>query len=169
MRKALALAVLGMFALMCVAVPTQAAPASERGALHAELDIRLTIPPGHWWGNLTGDITGMGIYGGLPGAWQSGHILHFYEIFRICFGKITTPEECYNPVSYIEGYEEGVYYVDYKASGEHHFQARGWVTAASPDHADMIGWKYLENGFTTGFPLPLYGIGPTKVVLAPAN
>lgn len=176
MKKALALAIVGMFALVYLAMPAQAAPSAKPGALHAEIDIVWTDPPAAWWGSMTGDINGMSIYPPNPDHpnWVSGHaethiLIHFHELFTICVGEVAKPDGCQQPTSYITGYEEGVYVLNPPAM-EYHFQAHGWVTGASADYAYMIGWKYLENGAVIADPLnPNVGHGFAKVLIAPAD
>lgn len=180
MRKALALAIVAAFALTYLAVPAQAAHSDKTGALHAELDIVWTDPPAAWWGSITGDVNGMAIFPPDPERenWLSGphsdhaaayFVVHYHEVFTICFGEVARPDGCQQPTSYITGHEEGVYVIT--PYQDNHFQSRGWVTGASPDYAYMIGWKYLENGWVIAADPtdPNFGHGLADVVLAPAH
>ena len=167
MRKTLSAAIAMLFAFVCMSLPAAAVPSGQHGALHADLTLTWSEPPGYWWGGLTGDINGMATY--LPDYTQTGRntgvIGHFYENFTICFGLTPTPTGCNPPTgSYIIGKDHGVYNIQ-PDRGKWHFMASGWVTGASSDLAYLIGYKYHENGWTTS-PYDPVTYGEGTVLLA---
>lgn len=111
------------------------------------------VPPPHWVGTVTGDITGSVEYWPVPAnSYVVGSVKHFYENFTI-----TTS------VGIIKGYDIGVWnFSTFK------FRAEGWVTSATGEWAGLVGYKYHEMGYTTPLspPTPIVGTG-TMFIAAP--
>ena len=170
LRKAWATVAVVAIAFLCVALPTNAAACHHYPrVLHAHMNIAWTDPPGYWWAGLTGDINGMSIYQPDPDHenWITGNVVHFYEVFAICFGMAPTPMGCNPPTgSYVIGNDHGLYDINPNAV-RWHFVATGWVTGASPDMAYLIGHRYYENGWTTS-PYDPETFGVATVLLIPA-
>ncbi len=102
------------------------------------------------------------------GPYSKGVVGHFHEIFWVCIGEPVTTYGCQNPEegSYITGVDEGVYAYA-SPTGQWHFMANGWVTGASADYAYLIGYKYIENGWTTDPADLVATYGSATAVFAP--
>jgi hypothetical protein len=111
----------------------------------------------YWWGPLYGcELEGFVRYDPDPNHVPTfpGNSYHWYEVFTIY------P----NSGGEIHGNSAGT--VQFSNS---EFRANGWVTDASPEWADLIGYKYHEKGTVLQTPPPqLYAPG-TLMRLSPAN
>ena len=130
-------------------------PAVSATILESNFTMRYNIYPepgpnhpgvyGYWKGEVTGDTTGTCYFWETEKNYIVGKVEHFFEEFYIDLGN-----------GWISGQDTGVWnFATFK------FRAYGWITAASENHADMIGNFFFEEGFTTdpNAGLPIIGTG----------
>ena len=168
MRRTSLLVGVVVFAL-CLSIPAASAPSSTLRAvidMEVVLDCPLTPPsPGDllhvddptacWTGPVTGDINGTIAFWGTDATFVVGDTDYFMEVFT------------FEPDS--GGYLYGVHQGVFKLKTPYLFSSKGWVTAASPEWAHLIGATYTEKGQTSDindWPITAFG---TKMTLTRAT